>query len=98
MVSSVTGGVQETTILKYQTNFKMKNKFEETPNPIEIFFNGVEGMDGLSVETEGDLSTGISCYFFRVPSLCPLVLPNFQKAWGSRRIKTVCPCQCPEGR
>ena len=63
-----------------------------------IFFNGVEGMDGLSVETEGDLSTGISCYFFRVTSLCPLVLPNFQKAWGSRRIKTVCPCQCPEGR
>lgn len=37
MVSSVTGGVQETTFLKYQTNFKMKNKFEETPNPIEIF-------------------------------------------------------------
>ena len=46
MVSSVTGGVQETTFLKYQTNFKMRHKSEETPNPIEIFFNGFEGMDG----------------------------------------------------
>ena len=45
---------------------------------------------------EGDLSTGISCYFFRVPNLCLLVLPNFQKAWGSRRSKAVCLRQGPE--
>ena len=38
MASSITGGVQETTFLKYQANFKMKNKFEETLNPTEIFF------------------------------------------------------------
>lgn len=43
----------------------------------------------MCVRIEGDVSNGISCYLFRVSSLCPLVLPGFQNTQGSGRNQTV---------